>query len=474
MVCTERTSKIAGGFVLVSVATLISVWRACQSKPLGIGDFRAYLACHEMVARRCTLEDDRPASYSFAELAKLLGVTERRARESGGRLVDAGLLEWSDTAICFPLVFTHERKNSDDLSDTIGKGRGSVAIPRRMLRFLASGARPALIATVLGILLRCLSRRRGGFDGRGRVKASWVARVFHLSIRQIKAARRELIKLGWIEPEDSDQWSWNRWGRAFRIDLGWDAPRDSKCAPRAYFKYGQKPSLKCAPDPHSKHGQIPSLDDRSTDADGRQSTPLPADPCASSTPPDLHPEPLRERETPGTRPGADWDSSRRGKETPLTLSGPNPPANLPEAFPSQPLANLPQAALPAPTLSDVRAEDLRDTARTLKLFDLAVALGLVGSSEADRLQFVALAEHARAVGTANPPGLFMHLLRSRCWRYITGEDEDRARARLREHYHPSRPPERPAARVSTFIPDKVEAGPSGLGSVLAGLMARIM
>ena len=409
MVCTERTSKIAGGFVLVSVASLMACWRSCQSRPLGIGEFRAYLACHEMVARRCTLEDDRPASYSFAELAKLLGVTERRARESVGRLVGAGLLEWSSEGIGFPQPCLED----PDLADTIGRGRGSLAIPRRMLRYLVAGARPALIATVLGILLRCLSRRRGGFEGRGRVKASWIARVFGVDVRRVKAARKELVDLGWIEPESSDQRVENRYGRAFRIELGWSG--------------------------------------------GRTLPPLPPANRPAIATPSVDPEPLRERETPGTRPGA-TGVGLKGSGTAHTNSGP--------------VGTKPVSGLPAPKLADVRVEDLRDTARTLKLFDLAVALGLVGSSEADRLQFVALAEHARAVGTANPPGLFMHLLRSRCWRYITGEDEDRARARLREHYHPSRPPERPAARVSTFIPDKVEAGPSGLGSVLAGLMGR--
>jgi hypothetical protein len=75
---------------------------------------------------------------------------------------------------------------------------------------------------VLGILLRCLSRREGGFDGRGRVKASWIARVFGVDLGRVKLARVELVELGWIEPQPSDQWAMNRWGKAYRIDLAWD------------------------------------------------------------------------------------------------------------------------------------------------------------------------------------------------------------------------------------------------------------
>ena len=165
----------------------------------------------EMEARRCGLGRGRAPSYGLAELAKLLGVSEKRAKASVGRLVAAGLLEWSGSAIGFPDL----PGEGIGLEDSIGRGRGSVAIPRRMLRLPAGAARPALIATALGIVLRCLSRRRGGFDGRGRVKASWITRVFGVDARRVKQARLELVALGWIEPEASDRRAENRWGRAY-------------------------------------------------------------------------------------------------------------------------------------------------------------------------------------------------------------------------------------------------------------------
>src|SRR5438270_861444 len=66
---------IAGGFVLVPVREVMSTWRACRQGPLGVGDFRTWLACREMVARRCTLDDARSPTYGFAELARLTGVS---------------------------------------------------------------------------------------------------------------------------------------------------------------------------------------------------------------------------------------------------------------------------------------------------------------------------------------------------------------------------------------------------------------
>ena len=123
-------SSIAGGFVLVSVAALIAAWRTCQARSLGIGDFRAWLACHELKARRCLAGRDCTPTFTFAELSKLMGVSERRARASARRLVAAGLLEWSESAIAFPDSIDHPGR---DLEETLGAGRGSVAIPRRML-----------------------------------------------------------------------------------------------------------------------------------------------------------------------------------------------------------------------------------------------------------------------------------------------------------------------------------------------------
>src|SRR4051812_39223852 len=88
-------STIAGGFVLVPVSSLIAAWRACRSGPLGIGEFRAWLAAHEMVARRCKLDDGRRATYGVPEPAGLLGVTRKTAGASLKRPRAAGLMGWS-------------------------------------------------------------------------------------------------------------------------------------------------------------------------------------------------------------------------------------------------------------------------------------------------------------------------------------------------------------------------------------------
>ena len=203
-----------------------------DDSPLGVGDFRTWLACREMLARRCTVDDGRSPTYGYAELARLTGVSEKRARRLRQPPRRGGLLTWSDQAIEFP---EPDRPDDDALADSIGGGKGSLAIPRRILRLLVGGARPALIATVLAILLRCLSRGRGGFKSRGRVKASWIARVFDVDLRRVKQARKELIDLGWIAPEPTDQWAENSLGPCLphrpRLGPGRRSPSVADCHP---------------------------------------------------------------------------------------------------------------------------------------------------------------------------------------------------------------------------------------------------
>lgn len=84
-----------------------------------------------------------------------------------------------------------------------------------------------------------------------------------------------------------------------------------------------------------------------------------------------------------------------------------------------------------PTLRHIVAEDLREPCRLLELFRQSVNAGLVNGSECDRLRFFAAAEHAKAIGTRNPCGLFATLVRRKLWHYATLDDEDAARRRLR-------------------------------------------
>src|SRR4029453_9263206 len=55
----------------------------------------------------------------------------------------------------------------------------------------------------------------------GWCKASWIADVFRVDLRNVKAARKHLVSIGWIEILDTPRALCNRWGHYTRIHLSW-------------------------------------------------------------------------------------------------------------------------------------------------------------------------------------------------------------------------------------------------------------
>jgi hypothetical protein len=102
--------------------------------------------------------------------------------------------------------------------------------------------------------------------------------------------------------------------------------------------------------------------------------------------------------------------------------------------------SLAEPPLAPPTLRHILVHDLRNTERLLLLYEQAVNAGLIGSAEADRLTFVALAQHVLAYRPNNAGGLFSQLLRKRQFDYVTQDDEDTAQQRLKRCLYECSPP----------------------------------
>jgi hypothetical protein len=86
-----------------------------------------------------------------------------------------------------------------------------------------------------------------------------------------------------------------------------------------------------------------------------------------------------------------------------------------------------------PTLQHIERADLTDIERVLVLYRQAVQQRLIGSSEAERLTFVALAQHVLSCRAQNEGGLFRHLLKQKRYQCVTQADEDAALRRLKQH-----------------------------------------
>jgi hypothetical protein len=230
VLCEERFP--AGGFVLVSVAELCLVWSAFRLGKIQLRDLRAWLACREMLARRCAAAKQQRARYSVQELQRLVGGAGGKHLERSLRCLEKQkLLIWTESALVFQ---TDWSKLDEDLRHAaqgilaaLTNTRRRVPAPRRILRWLAGGAGRTMTATVLGHLLRCLYGSAVGCRPVGTCKASWVATVFGVNARAVKRARAELTELGWLQPQATPQWHRNRYGLRVGINLRW-APQGAE------------------------------------------------------------------------------------------------------------------------------------------------------------------------------------------------------------------------------------------------------
>jgi hypothetical protein len=442
---TAPPAKPKGGYQLIPAVRLALAWWAYHEKLIRLVDLRVYFAAWEMRARRCRTPFPLPRRFGLGELQRLTGLSPRRLKASLRRLEAAGLLLWSESAIGFPAspegVPFADRDGFRRFFDQIPNHRRLVPVPRRILRLMAGGARPALIATILGHLFRCLYVKGGKCLPVGRVKASWIADTFGIGLRRVKQARQELIALGWLIPLPSRQWALNRWGALIRINLDWS--RLDGLRPAA--------SAAAAVEPGDEGAEGPAP------ARGLELAPPPPDSGPELAPPDSDEEPLTgaKNQEPASGGPAGFYSSQPEEETPepeatapdgveaisqaaaepvavSPASDPPAPSVAPAARPS-PAPQVAGPVLGQPTLRDVVPEDLKDTGRLLDLYEQAVDQGLAPPSEWGRLRFVAAAEHARIIGTKNPCGLFVRLVRGGLYHFATGDDEQAASVRLRKH-----------------------------------------
>lgn len=116
--------------------------------------------------------------------------------------------------------------------------------------------------------------------------------------------------------------------------------------------------------------------------------------------------------------------------------------------PARPASGVRKRTGRGPSLRHVTELDLIDPRRTLELHRQAALAGLVGSSEADRLNVLALAAHARKHAKRNAPGLFAAGLRQARWHYLSLGDEDYGRRVLGDLRNESR-----SAPRSTPLPN---------------------
>jgi len=327
----------------------------------------------------------------------------------------SGLLSWAPHAITFNLSLPEQVSSAlEPMLAQITNHNRRVPVPRRLLRFLATGCTRVLLATVLSHLFRCLYYRDGQCHPEGLCRASWVAAVFGVSERAVKTARQRLEALGFLQRMETAQWVLNRYGQKMTINLQWvgrplpEAPHPEPVSELAPLPAALPPELA----PLDSHQQLPTEQKNQKPAARRLTGVLSTlfaqarDCLRAGTALPIEPEPVVTR----------------------TVSA--PAREEPRSTPV-----LTQTPMLAPRLQHVTLPDLKDTERLLTLYTQSVQAKLIGPSEAERLTFVGLAQHVLAYRPENAGGLFRHLLTRRCFHFVTQEEEDAAQQRLKQHLY---------------------------------------
>lgn len=219
--------KPDGGFCFMRVRSFLAAWIRFKRDDISLYDLRLWLGCHEMIARRCQVKGDRLPTYTEEELISLVGSgTKSKVKKGIQRLVAAGLLHWERNCVSTDTLKAEAAlADSDDYLDALAliiNNNRKIPVTRRILRHIIKTRNRTLIGTVFGHLLRCLYYRKDRCVSGGRCKASWISEALQLDLRNVKAARQQLIQLGWIVPCDASQISLNRWGLPVIINLHWE------------------------------------------------------------------------------------------------------------------------------------------------------------------------------------------------------------------------------------------------------------
>lgn len=357
------------GFCRVRPETLCRIWLGMRSGLLERVDLQTWFAAHELLMRRCMLVKGRLPFYSVRELVPLTGLRSSVLRAALRRLQRAGLLSWSEQALVMKDGTSGNVAAVAGLSEMlslVANHHRTLPIPRHTVLLLAQTRRPVLIATLLGHLFRGMYYRSKECFSWGTCKASWIADAFGVDVRNVKLARRELQRLGWMRPLGSLHWHRQRHGQSFVVCLGWRS----------------KPRTRSTPIPPPRHGLS----------------------TGKSPPPDSYrnlPSEVNHQNRPRARLAGVQGQAKSQKE-----------------------------GTPEPRLAHVLPIDLSAPGRTAELFRQAVRAGMVQRDVmAERLWFFAAAERAKRRAD-NPGGYFVSVLKQRRWSGMNLGDEERAREAL--------------------------------------------
>jgi len=384
---------VESGYKVITLAEIGNCVHALNRREISYRAVRVYFACLALVAireaakrsaSRARRKPHEMPRYGVSEISTLTGLAEKSVLRELRALRQVGMLFFSESSIT---TQAEPRPESAAVTQLLAGSRSCkrpLPVPRSVLRFLARSHKVALGKTVLAYLARgmTIDRNTGEVRGVGTVKASWISEVMEVSLRAVKAARKELIALGLVSKDTgSVQRKLNRDGAYFRVSLAWKGGTHSVTVARPCV-------LVRAGEPAVTPGIAPQ---------------------ETQTRPAFAP-PIKEKRTPyGSKDQRAWRA--------------------------KPGVSPKQGREGNPCLRNVRIEDLMAFSRTEALYRQAVSASWIHDSEASFLNWVGAAVRAKTCRAGDPVRVFLGIVKRGLWSHITDADEERARLAINRYRH---------------------------------------
>lgn len=223
------------GFCRIKAQTICGIWASYREGHLKRRDLQTWFAAHELVMRRCTLRRERDARFLIGEIEELTGLNGSSVKASIKRLEHLKFLSWSTERVevkCGSPDFLRGLTGLSEMLESVTNNRRTIPIPRQTVLLLCRVRRPVMMATILGLLFRVMYYRSCECLSWGTCKASFIASVFGVDLRNVKSARLELERSGWLRSEASHHWHRQRFGGTFVISLEWRLISRGESPPR--------------------------------------------------------------------------------------------------------------------------------------------------------------------------------------------------------------------------------------------------
>jgi hypothetical protein len=417
---TTITDNISGGYALLRSHALLALWQQYRVGHLSLLDMRVALGGANAIRCKPSHPTSNPR-VSRVDAPSHLNMELTRATRimvmtdtRDVRRVRSSLRRLAATGLELSLLLS---KAGGAMPITLVNANDiadrPVPVPRRWLSFFARHGTAATIASGLAMLVRGAFFKAGMVHLGGTCSATWINDTFGIDERTAKSGRARLVQAGLVRLEPSPHWHRQRYGMTF---------------------------VPMCPSPASE----------------RTSPPRTASEALGSPP-------LRKNENDSLRELRNQNGIAVKHDSFATMQAKSARNALASPFGE------------SPTLSHVRHEDLVDPERRTRLYRDVLTRGLIGPSEAERLQFQVTIRHCLRVGT-HPPALFATLARSRCWHFGSQADEEAAQRPSPDGKTTASPlsvPNGPPRATRPFQTPVDRVAPEVARNILRGLLASL-